>query len=212
MTSSPASSMNRRPLCTLALAVAALFFPQLAPAGIDLTPRFIDTFIDGTAFRRLYFTDGDKKFVVSLNRETEVTPESGGSLFRFQKVPGAAFLVVRSRLSPTDKFEGAALERYRESAKRLLPVQGRRSEIREEIANPFPINDWVSYRIILTYEIGTERHLQSVTFLNLNETDQVALITSAPEPYYEEAAHRSHQIFRTWQEMLPGDEKPVLGN
>jgi hypothetical protein len=211
MTSFLISSMKLR-RTSLALAFAALLVPQLAPAAIDLTPRFIDTFIDGTVFHRLYFTDGEKKFVVSLNRETEVTPDSGGALFSFPKVPGATFLVVRSRLSPTDKFEGTALERYRESAKRLLPVQGRGSAIREEISNPFPINDWVSYRVVLTFDIGAVRHVQSVTFLNLNETDQVALITSAPEPYFEEAAHRSHQIFRTWQEMLPGDEKPVRGN
>lgn len=197
---------------SLALALIALQLPQLALAGIDLTPRFTDTFIDGTVFRRLYFSDGEKKFVLSLNRETEVTPDSGGALFRFPKVPTATFLVVRSRLSPTDKFEGAALERYRESAKRLLPVQGRGSAIREEIVDPFPINDWKSYRIILTFDIGAARHIQSVTFLNLNETDQVALITSAPESDFEEAAHRSHQIFRTWQEMLPSDAKPARGS
>lgn len=195
-----------------ALAFAALLCPQLATAGIDLTPRYIDTYLEGVVFHRLYFTDGEKKFVLSLNRETEVTPDSGGALFRFPKVPDATFLVIRSRLSPTDKFEGATLERYRESAKRLVPVSGRGSAIREEISNPFPINNWVSHRIILTYEIGAVKHVQSVTFLNLNETDQVALITSAPEKDFEEAAHRSHQIFRTWQPMLPGDEKPVRGN
>ena len=196
----------------MAICFAALVFPQLAPAGIDLTPRFIDTFIDGATFHRLYFTDGVKKFVVSLNRETEVTPEAGGALFRFLKLPDVTFLVVRSRHSPDEKFEGAALERYRESAKRLLPVQARGSAIREEILNPFPINDWKSHRIILSFDIGAIHHLQSVTFLNLNDTDQVALITSAPEQDFEEAAHRSFQIFRTWQEMLPGDAGPARGS
>ena len=190
----------------------AILIPQFAPAGIDLTPRYIDTFIEGNTFHRLYFSDGAKKFVLSLNRETEVTPDSGGALFHFTKVPDATFLVVRSRHSPTDKFEGPALERYRESAQRLLPVQARASAIREEIANPFPINDWKSHRIVLTYEIGAARHMQSVTFLNLNEADQIVLITSSPEAIFEEAAHRSFQIFRTWQEMLPGDEKPARGS
>ena len=196
----------------IAICLVALLLPHWASAGIDLTPRFIDTFVDGATFHRLYFTDGEKKFVVSLNRETEVSPEAGGALFRFPKVPDATFLVVRSRLSPDDKFEGAALDRYRESARRLLPVQARGSTIRQEVPNPFPINDWKSYRIILSFDIGAIHLLQSVTFLNLNETDQVALITSAPEPDFEEAAHRSYQIFRTWQEMLPSDALPARGS
>jgi hypothetical protein len=197
---------------TLCAILAAVLLPQVAPAGIDLTPRFIDSFGEGVTFHRLYFADGSKKFVLSLNRETEVTPDSGGTLFRFPKVPEASFLVMRSRLSTDDKFEGAALERYRESAKRLLPVQARGSAIREETPDPFPINDWKSYRIVLTYEVGALRHAQSVTFLNLNETDQIVLITSAPEKDFEEAAHRSYQIFRTWQEMLPGDDRPASGS
>ncbi|MGB8167007.1 MAG: hypothetical protein WCF18_05910 [Chthoniobacteraceae bacterium] len=204
--------LSNRAIRLLVLGFAALLLPRRAPAGIDLTPRFIDTYIEGAVFHRLYFTDGEQKFVVSLNRETEVTPDSGGALFRFRKVPDATFLVVRSRMSPSDKFEGAALERYRESAKRLLPVLGRGSAIREEIPSPFPINGWASYRIVLTFDIGAVRHVQSVTFLNLNDADQVALITSAPEQDFDEAAHRSYQIFRTWQPMLPGDEKPALGN
>lgn len=204
------SSMHRA-ACSLAMGFATLFFAPLAPAGIDLTPRYIDTFVEGTTLHRLYFSDGEKKFVLSLNRETEVTPDSGGALFRFPKVPDATFLVVRSRQSPDDKFEGPALDRYRESAKRLLPVLARGTAIREEILNPFPINDWKSYRIVLSFDIGAIQYRQSVTFLNLNDTDQIALITSAPEPDFDEAAHRSFQIFRTWQEMLPSDLKPARG-
>lgn len=196
----------------IAICLIAMLLPPAAPAGIDLTPRFIDTFADGVTFHRLYFSDGQKKFGVSLNRETEVAPEAGGVLFRFPKVPNATFLVVRSRLSPDDKFEGTALERYRESARRLLPVQARGSAIKEEVPNPFPINDWKSHRFVLSFNIGAVRHLQSVTFLNLNDTDQIALITSAPEQDFEEAAHRSFQIFRTWQEMLPSDANPARGN
>jgi hypothetical protein len=183
-----------------------------ACAAVDFTPRFIDIFNEGTTIRRLYFTDGDKRYLLSLNRETEVVPDAGGALFKFAKVPSATFLVVRSRHSPVDKFEGATLDRYRESAKRLLPVGTRGAVILEETPDVYPINDWKSYRIVLSYNVGPVIHLQSVTFLNMNDADQVALITAAPEKDFTEAAHRSFQIFRTWQEMLPGDEKPVLHN
>ena len=188
------------------------FLPQLAAAAVDLSPRYIDVFAEGVTIRRAYFTDGDKKFLVSLNRETEVTADAGGARFNFLKLPEATFLAIRSRHSPEEKFEGPALERYRESARRLLPLNSREVVIRQEVANPFPINDWTSHRIIMAFDVGAVHYLESVTFLNLNATDQIALITSAPEKDFEEAAHRSYQIFRTWQEMLPGDEKPVGGN
>ncbi len=200
--------MNRK---LLALLGAALL-PQLAPAAVDLTPRFIDTFAEGATLRRIYFTDGDKKFLLSLNRETDVVPDAGGALFKFTKVPEATFLVVRSRHSPNDLFEGQTLDRYRESAKRLLPVGTRGSVIIEETKDVYPVNDWTSYRITLSFNVGPVIHLQSVTFLNMNSADQVTLVTSAPEKDFSEAAHRSYQIFRTWQEMLPGDEKPLLHN
>ena len=197
---------------TIAAALFACMLPGSAPAAIDLTPRYIDVFAEGVTFHRLYFTDGDKKFLVSLNHETEVSAESGGVLFRFPKYPDITFVMARSRLSPDDKFEGATLDRYRESARRLLPLKARASEIKEEVTNPFPINDWKSYRIVMTAEMGPVHYMQSVTFLNLNDTDQIVLITGAPERDFEEASVRSFRIVRTWQEMLPGDEKPIRTN
>lgn len=201
--------MNR--FVKLSLLSLALL-PVDASAGVDLTPRFIDTFIEGTSFRRPYFTDGDKKIVVSTNRETEVVPEAGGALFRFTKLPQATFLLLRSRHPANDRFEGAALERYRESARRLVPRNASGTTIKEEQYFPYPINDWKSYRFTVAFDVDQTHHLQSVTFLNLNASDQIMLITTAPEKDFAEAMHRSHQIIRTWQEMLPGDEKPASSN
>ena len=36
----------------LTIGFAALLLPHLAPAGIDLTPRYIDTFLEGNTFHR----------------------------------------------------------------------------------------------------------------------------------------------------------------
>jgi len=196
----------------LIAALLAVLLPQLVCAAVDFTPRFMDIFTEGATLRRLYFSDGEKKFMLSLNRETEVVPDAGGALFKFAKVPDATFLVVRSRHSPDDRFEGQTLERYRESAKRLLPVGTRGAVITGETPDVFPINSWKSYRITLSFNVGPVIYQQSVTFLNMNDADQVALITSAPEKDFGEAAHRSFQIFRTWQEMLPGDEEPIQRN
>lgn len=185
-----------------------LALTHFASAGVDLTPHYIDTFADGVILRRLYFTNGDKKILLSLRPDTEVTPEFGGALFRFASLPEATFLAVRSRHSPEDKFEGISLERYRESAKRLIPIQGRGALIREEVEDPFPINNWKSFRFIISFDIGVVHHLQSVTYLNLSADDQITLIVSAPEKDFDEAADRAFHTFRTWQEMQPRDEKP----
>ncbi|MEA3213651.1 MAG: hypothetical protein QOE70_6708 [Chthoniobacter sp.] len=64
----------------------------------------------------------------------------------------------------------------------------------------------------LAYSEGNQAFLQSVTFLNLNDSDQIPLITSAREKDFAEAAERSFQIIRTWQEMLPGDARPARGS
>ena len=192
--------------------LATILLPQIGFSSIDLTPRYTDMFADGIVLHRLYFTDGQKKFVVSLNRETEVSADAGGVLFRFPKFPEITFSMARSRLSPDDKFEGATLERYRESAKRLLPVLARSSVILEEALNPLPVNGWKSFRVVLTCEVGATHYFQSVTFLNLNETDQIVLVTGSPEKDFNEATVRSFQIIRTWQPMLPGDEKVLQGN
>lgn len=190
----------------LAALLAAGLTNQSSIAGVDLTPRFTDIFTEGVVQRRIYFSDGGKKFVLSLNRETEVLPDSGGALFRFSKFPDITFLMVRSRLSPDVKFEGSGLERYRESARALLPLQAASGQINEEAFDPLPVNGWKSYRINLSFFIGKVRYLQSVTFLNLNDTDQIVLLTASPEKDFEEASVRSFHIIRTWQEMLPSDE------
>jgi hypothetical protein len=192
----------------LSVLTGVLGLAHFASAEVDLTPHYIDTFADGIAFHRLYFTLGEKKFLLSLSRDTEVTPDSGGALFKFGRLPSASFLAVRSRHSPEDKFEGPPLERYRESARRLIPVQGRGVLIREEQADPFPINNWKSYRFIISFDIGTVHYLQSVTYLNLTADDQITLLVSSPEKDFKEADVISFNTFRTWQEMLPGDDKP----
>lgn len=194
------------------LALGVCCSPLAASAAVDLTPRWIDTFAEGMVMRRLYFADGEKKITLSLNRETQVTQQGNGTIFRFDKLQFVDFLVTRSRHTPSEIFEGRYLEQYRDSAKRLLPLQARGAAIHEEVANPLPINDWVSYRFVISAELPSGKIFQEVTFLNLNENDQIVLVTTAPERDFEEARHRSFQIIRTWQPMLPGDEKPLTGN
>ena len=186
--------------------LSLLALPLFQASAIDLTPRWIDTSIDGVPRHQLYFADGTKKFMLSIDRETDVSPRFGGVDFTFPKLPDIDFIVVPSRFTPDVPFDEARLIEYREAARKLLPARARGAEITEEVANPIPINKWTSFRMTLRFTMDSRACLQTVTFLNLNERDQIVLVVSAPQRDWNEAGERSWQIVRSWQEMLPGDE------
>ena len=191
----------------------ALFaLPLLHASALDLTPRWTDTAIDSIPKRQLYFADGEKKFMLSVDQETEVTSRFGGTSFRFAKLPDVDFIVIPSKFKPSDAFDETKLVQYREAARSLAPARSRGVETIEEQANPIPINRWTSFRVKLRFTMDSRAYSQEVTFLNVSEADQVVLVTSAPERDWTEATDRSWQILRSWQEMLPGDEVKVKGN
>ena len=82
----------------------------------------------------------------------------------------------------------------------------------DETRDPLTINRWRSYRLAYTFASGTVPMVQQITFLNLSADEQLVLVATASERNFAEAAARSFQIIRTWQPMLPGDEKPVRQN
>lgn len=191
------------------LALAGLLASQLHAAAVDLTPRFIDTFIDGITIRRLYFADGEKKIGVSMDQETTIEQGEGGVVFRFEKLPDATFLIKNSPMTPDQVFEGVSLERYREAARRLLPSGAKNVKALDEAANTLPVNRWTSRKFSYICDSGDTPMAVSVTFLNLNSEEQLILVTTATERNFADAADRSFQIIRTWQPLLPKDEKPI---
>lgn len=198
-----APSMRKIPLF-----LGLLLAVEWPAAAVDLTPRYIDTFIDGVTSRRLYFADGEKKIGVRVSHDTKVEAGSGGVVFRFHPVPDATFLIKPSPMTADQPFEGIALERYREAARRLLPPGVKNVKALEEVADPLPINRWTGRRFTYTCDMLDALLVMSVTFLNLNAEDQIILVTTAGEHNFAEAADRSFHLIRTWQELLPGDEKP----
>ncbi len=192
--------------------LSLLALPVFHAGAIDLTPRWTDTTIDGIPQRHLYFADGSQKFLLSIDKETEVAPRYGGANFRFPKFPDVDLIVMPSSFTPNVPFDETKLDEYRDAAKKLLPASARTAEIKVEKANPLPINNWKSFLMELHFTMNSRAYIQTVTFLNLNERDQIVLVTSAPEKDWNEAGERSWQIVRSWQEMLPGDEGPPKGN
>ena len=194
------------------LLVIALSAGVRTSSAVDLTPRYIDTFEAGVAGHRLYFSEGEKKIGLSLDRETNVGAGGGGVIFRFPKFPEASFLVKHSPVTADQPFSGVPLDRYREAARRLLPPGSTEVKVLDETRDPLTINRWRSYRLAYTFTAGTVLMVQQTTFLNLTADEQLILITTASERNFAEAAARSFQIIRSWQPMLPGDEKPIREN
>jgi hypothetical protein len=193
----------------LPIAIGALAV-RLGAATVDLTPRYLDTDVDGYKARQLYFTEDSKKIGISLDTETRVAADGGGVVFSFTKVPEATFRIAASPLTAGDAMDDpAALERYRASALAFVPAGATEVSVIEEAANPLPINQWQSHRFVVSYQAGANASRLSVTFLNVNPTSQLVLVTRAPTRNFADAADRSFQIIRTWHEVLPGD---IAGN
>ena len=87
--------------------------------AIDLTPQIVTLVVGDYAVRRACFADGDKKYAVTVDSETELTGSGGTALFNFSKFPRAVMRLAPSPLKPQIVFAGATLERYRATAASL---------------------------------------------------------------------------------------------
>lgn len=197
-------------LLPLALAVLAA---DLGASTVDLTPRYLDTKIDGFAARRLYFMEATKKIGISLDMETTVAATSAGVVFKFTMLPDTSFRIGTSPLTPEESMtDPEGLARYRAAANNFVPAGATDAKILEEVTNPLPINSWRSQRFVLSYRAGANVTNMSVTFLNVNPESQLVLVTTASPRSFADAADRSFQIIRSWHEVLPGDELALQGN
>ena len=187
------------------LFLAASALPAFA---LDLSPSFITTMSDGVAIRRPYFADGDKKYSVTLNIETELTPYDDGALFRFVKLSHAEMRLRPSPLSVNLKFEPESQERYEQAARKLLPPDAEGVVLDQVTQNPLPMNGWTSVRFAFHYKMPTGEVRESVTFLNIVPTQQVVVQTSSMAKDFTDASDRAYDIIRRWHEL---DPKAVVG-
>lgn len=193
----------KRLLLPLTLAILAT---NLNASNVDLTPRYIDLEFDAIKTRQLYFLEGSTKIGITLDQETTVATDGGGVVFRFPKVPDASFRVATSPLTPDETMnEPASLERYRASALNVVPAGATDVKVLEETINPLPINRWKSYAFSVSYRVGANLTNLGVTFVNVNATSQLMLVTSSASRNFAEAADRSFQIIRSWHEMVPSE-------
>ena len=180
---------------------------SLSASALDLSPRYITVLSDGINMRRPYFADGDKKYSVTLNIETELTPYDDGSLFRFIKLEHAEMRLRPSSFSVEIKFEPATLDRYQEAARKLLPQVANNVVLEQQMENPLPMNAWKSQRFVYSYTTPFGEFRESITFLNITPTTQVIVQVYAMAKNFADASERAYDIIRRWHEL---DPKAVL--
>lgn len=192
--------------------ILALLCTTLAHAAvaIDLSPRFMVTDGDGIKIRRPYFADGDRKFAITIDRETELLDYEGSALFNFRGYARAAMRLRPSPLEATLPFDALNVARYREAALAMLIQGAEKAVIENELTNVLPINEWQSLRFIVTYELTGSKMRETITFLNLESQKQIVFQIRAKESDFAVVAARGEDIMRRWHEVLPGSE--VAGN
>ena len=89
--------------------VSSALFAVSAFGDVDLAPRFYTVNFGTNTVRVPYFVDGDKKYAILVDGETEVTGERGGALFRFSSIPQATVQWSRSPFPATTGFGAEAL-------------------------------------------------------------------------------------------------------
>ena len=189
------------------LAVASLMATALAE--VDLTPHYYTVSLGGSQLRRCYFADGDKKFAVTVDQETEIVSEGKGALFRFSTLPQASIQLKTSPVPAKSGFGQETLTAYNKAAQSLIDPTAREVSSEAGGLDVLPFNGWRSYRINFAYSIAGSRIRQSYTFMNMSAEQQVLIVVTAREKDFTEVASRADDIFRRWHRILPGDEKEL---
>ena len=177
-----------------------------AKAQLDLRPHY---FKAGGIIGRAYFADGEKKYAVTLDPETQLSEAENGALFRFVNVPQASMLLRKTPLAKVLPFDAASLPEYLKAAQALLPRLAVEATLDAQAANVLPINKWRTYRFVFSYQIAGSQVKESITFLNLDDGQQIVVQTGSRKNAFDGIASRADDIIRRWHEMLPGSENEL---
>lgn len=187
-------------LRSFSLLAGALVLATQALA-IDLTPRYAVVESDGAQIRRPYFADGDVKYAVTIDGGTELVEFEGSALFNFTKLPHAVMRLRQSPMKPEVPFDELNLPRYREIAKTLLIAGAEKPVLEQEVDNVLPVNDWRSHKFIYSYELAGAKMKESITFLDLNDKDQVVLQIRGVDADFSAVTARGEDIIRRWHRL-----------
>ena len=180
-----------------------------ALADVDLSPKFFTTKLGNFTLLRPYFVEGDKKWGLSIDGETEVSEDNGGPVFRFSTIPQATVHWSRSPAPATTGFSPEALPGYLKLAQSMLGNGAREITNEPPALNVLPIEDWRSFRVVFTYTVGGTLARKSVTFVNISATQQIVIVADARQKDFAEVARRSDDLIRQWHLVQPGEEQGI---
>ena len=104
----------------LSFSVVSALLASFALGEVDLKPRFYTVNLGGYTIRRPYFADGDKKFAVTIDSDTEVAEDNGGAVFRFKSIPQASVELRKSPVAAARGFGREILQDYNRLAQSML--------------------------------------------------------------------------------------------
>jgi hypothetical protein len=193
----------------LSMPIALLLLGAQASSDLVLTPRLITLDFAGVPVRRAYFMDGEKKFAVTMDNETELAAQGDGALFRFTQLPLATVELHRSPIKAGTGFSEENVAVYARAARQFVAAVAEVLPEQPVVLDPLPINGWKSCRFNFTYRIGGAPVRADVTFIDLNAKDQIVVITGSSERDYASARLRSDDLIRRWHEVTPEEESCV---
>lgn len=190
----------------LSASIALLLVAAQASAELMLTPRLVTIEYGGVPVQRAYFMDGQKKFAVTIDSETELVSHGEGALFRFSRIPLATVELRRSPMKAGKGFSPENIADYTKLARQFLPANAEVWTEEPIFLDPLPINRWKTCRFNFFYRVGGSPIRADVTFIELNAKDQIVVITGATASTYAKVRYRSDDIIRRWHEVTAEEE------
>jgi hypothetical protein len=195
------------------LILVSLISACTAFAGdVNLVAKILTTFEEGVSIKRVQFLSDAGAYAVSLDTGTEVERLTDGTRFTFQGLRSATCDI---RPSPVPKKQPIAPENYQAyqaAAVALSPMGAVMHEQPEITEQPLPINGWKSYRVAFEYHLTEDPkkvlHRIAVTFITMENTQQVALVTCARATEFAPAHARAESMIRSWYPV----QKDTVGN
>ncbi len=193
----------------LTASICLLLTVATGSSELNLSPRLVTLDFGGTPVRRAYFMDGEKKFAVSIDNETELIPQGEGALFRFARLPLATVEMRRSPMKAGIPFSPEIIAEYAKAARQLLAPGAQIWPEEPMNLDPMPINDWKTCRFNFFYHVGGSPIRTDVTFIDLDAKNQIVVITGGRADNYSVVRARSDDIIRRWHEVTPEEERGI---
>ncbi len=109
---------------------------------------------------------------------------------------GSQFQTRYSSYKPEQPFDGD-LSLYRTAAIGYAAPGAQEVQIDEEIKNPLTINGWKSYWFVISDKQNRQSVRDGITFLNLDDKEQIVLRISANQKEFFEADRRAARIMNS---------------